>query len=181
MMKQVQELLRELKLDDEGNFYNPQVRNILARFADEGDVDALEAASALRSAAHALERLRSRGAEGRGVSAGAMDILLRLGLGNDEAISITELAKSLGVSPRNVTGLTDTLERGGLVERTSDPHDRRSVLVQITPAGNETVRALRAPTQLAMSALFQDFTDADLAQFRHLCLRLVNHATSMER
>ena len=47
------------------------------------------------------------------------------------------LGELLLVSRANVTGLVDSLERKGLVERREHPHDRRSKLVRITPAGRE--------------------------------------------
>ncbi|MEU5942584.1 hypothetical protein ABZ807_26190 [Micromonospora sp. NPDC047548] len=47
----------------------------------------------------------------RGLSAGALDILIRLSAVSYGGISIGDLAQSAGVSSRNVTGLVDTLER----------------------------------------------------------------------
>jgi DNA-binding MarR family transcriptional regulator len=80
------------------------------------------------------------------------------------------------VSSRNVTGLVDTLEREGLVQRVPAKQDRRSVLAEITPAGQEWLEAFRRPTQAAMAAVFHGFTPAEMTQLRHLCLRLVeNH------
>ncbi len=59
--------------------------------------------------------------------------------------------------------------------------DRRSVLVRITPAGLDWLDSFRAPTQRAMSALFQGFTPAELAELRHLCLRLVENQQRIEQ
>ena len=175
-MKQVNIKSNKRAPDSDGRLYDPQVRDSLSRFALDGDTRSLEVASAIRSAAHALEGLKARGAGSGGISAGAMDILLRLSLGTDLAVSLTELAKALGVSARNITGLIDTLEQSGLVERTPDFNDRRSVLARITVAGVEKVETLRKPTQLAMNALFQGFDSSELTLFRDLCLRLVENA-----
>ncbi|WP_156760213.1 MarR family winged helix-turn-helix transcriptional regulator [Microbacterium karelineae] len=43
-----------------------------------------------------------------------------------------ELAEACGVSPRNITGLLDALERSGHVRRVPHPSDRRAVLVRLT-------------------------------------------------
>jgi len=48
------------------------------------------------------------------------------------------MATRLHVSPRNVTGLVDHLERDGLVARVAEPADRRSVLARLTAEGRET-------------------------------------------
>ncbi|WP_202637726.1 MarR family winged helix-turn-helix transcriptional regulator [Bailinhaonella thermotolerans] len=148
------------------------MRAAMTRLADgEADLPAFEAAGALRTAYHAVERMRAHGSEGRGLSAGALDVLIRLST-SGQGISIGDLARAAGVSSRNVTGLVDTLERDGLVRRVPDPEDRRSVLAEITPAGQAWIEAFRKPSQLAMRAMFQGFTPEELLAFRDLCLRL---------
>ncbi|MFI6511090.1 MarR family winged helix-turn-helix transcriptional regulator [Streptosporangium sp. NPDC050855] len=94
---------------------------------------------------------------------------------DDEGLTIGDLARSAGVSSRNVTGLVDTLERDGLVRRVPGRRDRRSVLVRITPAGRAWIDAFRRPTQAAMAAIFQGFTRAELTGLRHLCLLLADN------
>ena len=139
-----------------------------------GDTLPAEAAAAVRTAYQAVERMRAHGSEGRGLSSGAMDVLLRLSTAAD-GISIGDLAQAAGVSSRNVTGLVDTLERDGLARRVQDSNDRRSVLARITPEGRAWIEAFRRPSQLAMRALFHGFSDADLTILRHLCLRLAEN------
>ncbi|MFF3671908.1 MarR family winged helix-turn-helix transcriptional regulator [Microtetraspora malaysiensis] len=158
--------------DPDGFLYDPRARAAMAQFiGGDGDLLALEASAAVRTAYHAVERMRAHGSEGRGVSAGALDVLIRLS-GSDQGISIGELARAGGVSSRNVTGLVDTLERDGLVRRVPDPKDRRSVLAEITAAGQAWVDAFRKPSQLAMRAMFRGFTPEELVVFRDLCLRM---------
>jgi len=43
------------------------------------------------------------------------------------------LAELSGLSTGAVTGVIDRLERAGFVRRVRDPHDRRKVLVELTP------------------------------------------------
>ena len=161
--------------DPDGFLYDPRARAALAWIAgDEGDLPAFEASAAVRTASHAVERLRSHGSEGRGVSAGALDLLIRLAT-SERGISIGELARAAGVSSRNVTGLVDTLERDGLARRVSAPGDRRSVLAEITPAGRAWIENFRNPSRLAMKALFQGFTPDELVVLRDLCLRLAGN------
>ena len=168
-------------VNDHDGLHDPSVREAMGRLTGGGDTSRFEAAAAVRAAAHAVERLRSSGSSSRTLSPGAVDVLLRLGTA-DGGVSVGELARAAGVSSRNVTGLVDTLERAGLVRRTPDPGDRRSVLVRSTDAGLAWVAEFRQPAQLAMAALFHGFTDAELSLVRHLCLRLVtNHRAIEER
>ncbi len=51
------------------------------------------------------------------------------------------------VRPATLTGIVDTLERDGLVERLRDAADRRSVKLALTPAGRARLEALTAVIQ----------------------------------
>ncbi|MFF0387075.1 MarR family winged helix-turn-helix transcriptional regulator [Kitasatospora sp. NPDC004615] len=167
--------------DSDGHLYDPGVRSSMRAFALDDDTLALEAATAVRSASQSIDRLRAHGAGGRGLSSGALDLLTRLGNADPDGLTIGELARAAGVSSRNVTGLVDTLERETLARRVQHPEDRRSVRVTITPAGRDWLDAFRLPTQRAMSAVFRGFTPEELAQFRHLCLRLVVNQQHLEQ
>jgi DNA-binding MarR family transcriptional regulator len=56
---------------------------------------------------------------------------------------ITDLATSEGVTQPSMTGLVIALERLGLVNRRSDPSDRRVALVTLTPDGMSYIRGRR--------------------------------------
>ena len=53
------------------------------------------------------------------------------------------LATLCAVSPRNITGLVDALERSGHVRRTPHPTDRRAVLVELTPSAVTTMTRMQ--------------------------------------
>jgi DNA-binding MarR family transcriptional regulator len=170
----------EFGRDPDDLLFDPRVRTALAQFTLGDDTGALEAAAAIRAAARGLERLRSQGTDSRGLSPGALDILIRLS-GTEDGINIKDLAGSAGVSSRNVTGLVDTLERGGLAARVPDPRDRRSVLARITPSGRTWLDEFRRPTQTAMAAVFRGLTPAETALLRHLCLHVVENQHLLAR
>lgn len=52
-----------------------------------------------------------------------------------EGLKMSEISRRLMVTGGNVTGLTDQLEKEGLVVRDTDPNDRRAFTVRLTPAG----------------------------------------------
>ncbi|WP_329601744.1 MarR family winged helix-turn-helix transcriptional regulator [Paraburkholderia antibiotica] len=54
-----------------------------------------------------------------------------------EGLKMTELSRRMMVTGGNVTGITDQLEKEGLVARDTDPNDRRSISVCLTPSGRE--------------------------------------------
>jgi DNA-binding MarR family transcriptional regulator len=58
-------------------------------------------------------------------------------------MSPSELGERLIVTRATVTGLVDSLERRGFVSRSANRADRRSLVVEITPAGLTVVQELR--------------------------------------
>jgi DNA-binding MarR family transcriptional regulator len=73
------------------------------------------------------------------------------------------LAKALGVSPRNVTGLVDALVETGFVTREPHPHDRRATLVSFTRKGKRTAQGLVAGRVELADYLFAGVPDRKLA------------------
>lgn len=75
-------------------------------------------------------RLRERFA----VSLPRFDYLAQLHR-HPDGLRMNALSRYLMVSGGNVTGLTDELEKDGLVQRDDDPDDRRSIRVRLTANG----------------------------------------------
>lgn len=69
-----------------------------------------------------------------------------------EAQTVRGLAAKLGVSKPAITRALDRLTEFDLVKRKTDPLDRRSVLVQRTPAGMSFLREMRSILRDAASA-----------------------------
>lgn len=63
-------------------------------------------------------------------------------------LRMSELSKRLMVSGGNVTGITDQLEREGLVARTPCPGDRRAYTVKLTETGLKRFREMAAQHEL---------------------------------
>lgn len=61
-----------------------------------------------------------------------------------EGLKMTELSRRMMVTGGNVTGITDQLEKEGLVLRSADPNDRRSISVCLTPAGRKAFDRMAA-------------------------------------
>jgi DNA-binding MarR family transcriptional regulator len=60
-------------------------------------------------------------------------------LGAAEPLAQQQAATKLSVDRTTMVDLVDTLERKGMVERRSDPADRRRNLVHLTPQGEKTL------------------------------------------
>ncbi|HLH69142.1 MAG TPA: MarR family transcriptional regulator [Candidatus Dormibacteraeota bacterium] len=176
-MKRFTESAAGLAIDEDGRLYSPEVRQLTDEHFPPTARPIVEALSALGVAARLLHLSMERWAEQYGLSEGRLAVLLRL-QHHAEGISLGELAASLHVSPRNVTGLIDHLERDGLVVRVADPTDRRSVLARLTDRGRARLDGLWQEAIQFQSRCVRDISLEELAQLRHLCLRLVQNLKS---
>ncbi len=79
----------------------------------------------------------------------AMGVLVR----SDQPPRMVDLAQRLGVVPRSVTTLVDSLEEGGLARRVADPASRRVVRVELTEAGAAALQAVREARRAAAEEL----------------------------
>ncbi len=82
-------------------------------------------------------RLRTR----FGISLPRFDYLAQL-YRQPDGLKMKDLSRFLMVTGGNVTGLTDELEREGLVQRESSPTDGRSWIVRLTPQGRDSFAAM---------------------------------------
>jgi len=162
----------ELGRDDDGRLYMKKFRELFSPL--KRDMTAVEALSALRFAGRSLRLLQERWAERHGLSEGRIGVLFRLKRGGD--MPLGELADDLVMTPRNVTGLVDHLERDGLVARVPDAEDRRSVRARLTESVRERITAIWKEGLEHQSEIVEGLSREDLAQLRHLCLLLVENA-----
>lgn len=75
-----------------------------------------------------------------GLGSGGFDVLAALRrAGKPYRLSPTELYNSLMISSGAMTNRIDRLEEMGVVTRAPDPHDRRAILVALTPKGRKLI------------------------------------------
>ena len=94
-------------------------------------------ASTTQIEAEIRKRLRER----FGISLARFDYMAQLYRYKD-GLKMRVLSRYLMVTGGNVTGLTDELEREGVVSRTASPDDRRAWIVSLTPKGRRSFEAM---------------------------------------
>lgn len=62
-------------------------------------------------------------------------------------VSSAELSRELCVTPSNITGIIDRLEKKGLVQRSRKEGDRRVALIRLTESGDHLSRGLPDPIE----------------------------------
>ena len=86
---------------------------------------------------------------------------------------MSRIASAVGISPRSLTDLVDALAQDGYVRRLTDPHDRRSVLIELTPEGHDVVRAGRRARLGQAAHVFQELDPGERSTLERLLLKLV--------
>ena len=98
---------------------------------------------------------------------------LALGILRDRGpMSPSELSERLIVTRATVTGVIDSLERRGFVVRSANPADRRSLLVEITPAGRDVLGKLRTIVHRNEKAWLAGLSDPELRGYIALLHRI---------
>lgn len=116
-----------------------------------------------------------------GLQPGGFDVLATLRRnGPPHRMSPSQLHRQLMIASGSMTARLDRLEQSGLVAREPDPHDRRGLLVALTPAGLELIDraypAHLANEQRVLAALDDDEREALAALLRKLLLHLGDRA-----
>ena len=85
--------------------------------------------------------IRRRLRERFGISLARFDYMAQL-YRFRQGLKMRVLSRYLMVTGSNVTGLTDELEREGMVSRAPNPDDRRAWIVSLTPKGRRSFEAM---------------------------------------
>ncbi|MBB3357221.1 DNA-binding MarR family transcriptional regulator [Novosphingobium capsulatum] len=73
-----------------------------------------------------------------------------------EGLSMSALSRALLVSNGNVTAIVRQLQAQGLVASRTDPHDARSAIVSLTPAGQRQFDTLATAHHAWIAAMLRD-------------------------
>jgi len=99
-------------------------------------------ASALRSSTLRLSRqIRRQRVEGHDLTANQLGVLGALG--KHDAMTIGELAAHEQVKPPSMTRIVSNMEEAGLVARRPHETDKRQIVVELTDAAHDLLRANR--------------------------------------
>ena len=110
--------------------------------------------------AHALRKAFDRRAVGLGVTCAQWKVLFRLD--RKPGLRQIELADKLDIEPITLSRIVDRLEEGGLVERRSDPADRRAWRLHVTAQAQPLIAKLRAVADEMIAETFAGIEPRDI-------------------
>lgn len=100
---------------------------------------------------------------------GALRVLARNG-----RLSSVELSRKLFVTPSNITGIIDRLEKKGFVKRVQKKGDRRIMLISLTRKGIEVSKSLPDPMEKKLILGLADLTTREIQELQQALNRILH-------
>lgn len=88
-------------------------------------------------------------------------------------LSQNRLGRLAAMDPATIQGVIRRLAERGLIERTSDPTDRRRMVVRLTPKGEALLGRIKWTASSVNAAVLRPLSQAEREQFVSLLKRLV--------
>ena len=140
--------------------------------AKDFDPGTLETYLLLLSVTDELREIGNAKLSCHGLGEGRITVLVLLLENQPEPLSHSRLADLLGVTKGSITGLVDGLEHDGLVKRCEAREDRRTRLIEITPAGLEMVNTYLPEKFRGIERLMAGLTPAERETLASLLQKL---------
>ena len=115
-----------------------------------------------------------------GITRAGFNVLRILSRAESKACKQNEISRLMLVSRANITGLVDSLSRQLLVERISDPNDRRVNMIKILPKGEKLLEDLLPGYYKHMHEVCSVFTEKEKKIFNDLLKRLRNRTNEIK-
>ena len=127
----------------------------------------------IKVAWHAISRMYGQQAARIGLTTSIGFVLLNIDA--TEGTPTTRIAPLLGLEPRSLTRILQSMEEKGLVYRQPDPYDRRSVRICLTPLGLEHRETSRRSVRHFNHVVQDEIENEDLIAF----FRVIRTITEM--
>ena len=96
---------------------------------------------------------------------------------NQENMTPSRLARILGVTPANITGVVERLVKLGLVRRAESPYDRRLLLLEATENGSLLLTHIMERSADDMSQILELMTTEELYHLAQGFMALISAAS----
>ncbi len=99
-----------------------------------------------------------------------------MSLWQEDGLKVVELGKKAGLEPSTMTGLLDRMERDELVERMTDPADRRVLRIHLTKIGREVRDPVLKAVDRVITEIFAGIPQHDILQTKNLLRHVLANA-----
>jgi DNA-binding MarR family transcriptional regulator len=100
--------------------------------------------------------------------------ILLLLISREGSPKLARLAEEMNVQPSAITVLIDRLEKLNYVKRITDPDDRRSVRVELTPLGREIIHDFRQRRHGILKSYLNRLSEEEIRTLTELLEKIAN-------
>lgn len=90
-------------------------------------------------------------------------------------LSISDIARLTSLANTTLTGMLDRMEAQGLVVRIPDQHNRRRILIQLTPKARQLQEAYDEVSERNNAIFYAGFTELEIQQFETMLKRILQN------
>ena len=90
-------------------------------------------------------------------------------------LSSTDIARLTSLANTTLTGMLDRMEAQGLVVRIPDQHNRRRILIQLTPKARRLQDAYDEVSEKNNAIFYAGFTQSEIQQFEAMLKRILQN------
>lgn len=99
---------------------------------------------------------------------------------NGPTVTMGEVTEALQITASTTTSIAYRLVDLGLINRGSNPEDRRVVVASLTDDGHQIVDGIKSRRSRAFAALLDQFSDAEVEQFHDTVQRIIDAMDTIE-
>ena len=96
-------------------------------------------------------------------------------LWDQDGLQASKLGKKVGLEPSSMTGMIDRMERDGLIERQSDPNDRRALKIFLTKKGRTAQTPVTKVVDEALTSMFEGISDQEMETTKKVLKRFIEN------
>ncbi len=102
-------------------------------------------------------------------------------LWEQDGLQASKLGKKAGLEPSSMTGMIDRMERDGLIERQSDPDDRRALRIFLTENGRTAQTIITKVVDEALTSMFKGISDQEMETTKKVLKKFIENMQRKKR
>jgi DNA-binding MarR family transcriptional regulator len=114
-----------------------------------------------------------------GLSFPQYNVLRVLDAYQEGPVKISDVSRIMLVAGANMTGVAKRLEKSGFIIRKADANDERVTILEITPKGVETLRAIEKERHECDRAMLEGFSENDKSELMTKVRQLLNNSIQL--
>ncbi len=98
-----------------------------------------------------------------------------------DALPIVALSRQTGLAKTTLTGMLDRLENQGLIIRSTEPSDRRQIIIRLTEKAKQLSEDYARVSNEMAAIFYRGLSEEEIVRFEHTLDRILANLTESEK